>query len=170
MYDFKMELAVGSWVGDPGCVCCQAQQNATGTQTFGSFSGGPDTINLGNLDVNLVIPILQKQGRGIPFVFNLTYDSSLVWLPVTTGSSTTWTPQRGWGWPVPVSAVGYVPAAGWSVNHFRAGILSKALQLRLPEGFTPGYVDPRRHLAPRTRPYDDHVLTGDFLTATPTNG
>lgn len=93
-----------------GGVCCQAQQNATGTQTFGSFSGGPDTINLGNLDVNLVIPILQKQGRGIPFVFNLTYDSSLVWLPVTTGSSTTWTPQRGWGWPVPVSAVGYVPS------------------------------------------------------------
>src|SRR5580704_12391343 len=91
-------------------VCCQAQQNATGTQAFGSFSGGPDTINLGNLDVNLVIPVLQRQGRGIPFVFDLTYDSSLVWLPVTTGSSTTWTPQSGWGWPASTSAVGYVPA------------------------------------------------------------
>ena len=99
------------WVGGLilTCMCSHAQQNATGTQAFGSFSGGPDTINLGNLDVNLVIPILQRQGRGIPFVFNLTYDSSLVWSPVTTGSSTTWTPQPGWGWPVPVSAVGYVP-------------------------------------------------------------
>src|SRR5580700_8798580 len=87
-----------------------AQQNATGTQTFGSFSGGPDTINLGNLDVNLVIPILLRQGRGIPFVFDLTYDSSLVWLPVTTGSTTTWTPQSGWGWPSTVSSVGYVPS------------------------------------------------------------
>src|SRR5579863_6262312 len=91
-------------------VCSQAQQNATGTQAFGSFSGGPDTINLGNLDVNLVIPILQRQGRGIPFVFDLTYDSSLVWSPVTTMSGTTWTPQPGWGWPASVSAVGYIPA------------------------------------------------------------
>jgi RHS repeat-associated protein len=91
-------------------LCSQAQQNATGTQSFGSFSGGPDTINLGNLDVNLVIPILQRQGRGIPFVFDLTYDSSLVWLPMTSGGTTTWTPQSGWGWPASTSAVGYVPS------------------------------------------------------------
>jgi RHS repeat-associated protein len=90
-------------------VCSQAQQNATGRQAFGSFSGGPDIINLGNLDVSLDIPILHRPGRGIPFVFDLTYDSSLVWLPVTTNGATTWTPQPGWGWPVPISAVGYVP-------------------------------------------------------------
>jgi RHS repeat-associated protein len=93
-----------------GSVSSQAQQNATGTQAFGSFSGGPDIINLGNLDVNLVIPILQRQGRGIPFVFDLTYDSSLVWLPVTTSGTTTWTPQSGWGWPATVSSVGYIPS------------------------------------------------------------
>ena len=90
-------------------VCCLAQQNATGRQSFGSFGGGPEVINLGNLDVSWDIPILQKQGRGIPFVFDLTYDSSLVWLPVTSNGTTTWTPQPGWGWPASVSAVGHVP-------------------------------------------------------------
>jgi RHS repeat-associated protein len=89
-------------------VCCQAQQNATGRQAFGSFSGGPDVINLGNLDVSLDIPILHRQGRGIPFIFDLTYDSSMVWTPVTSGGTTTWTPQPGWGWPASVSAVGYI--------------------------------------------------------------
>ncbi|HTV55918.1 MAG TPA: hypothetical protein VMI06_13525 [Terriglobia bacterium] len=87
-----------------------AQQNALGMQAFGSFSGGPDLINLGNLNVHLTIPILHKQGRGIPFIYDLTYDSTAVWSPVTAGSTTTWTPQTGWGWSPTNSAVGYITA------------------------------------------------------------
>jgi hypothetical protein len=77
---------------------CHAQQNATGRQNFGSFSGGPDIINLGNLNVHLDVPVLHRQGRGIPFIFDLTYDSASVWTPVTNGSTTTWVKQSGWGW------------------------------------------------------------------------
>jgi RHS repeat-associated protein len=115
---------------------CQAQQNATGRQAFGSFAGGPETINLGNLDVNLVVPILHRQGRGIPFVFDLTYDSSLVWLPVTAGGTTTWTPQPGWGWPVPVSAVGYVPSpVVWTVTAPCGLGLSETTTWRIYSGY-----------------------------------
>src|ERR1700688_5142717 len=91
---------------------CRAQQHAIGAQAFGSFSGGPDLINLGNLNVHLNIPVMHKQGRGIPFIFDLTYDSGAVWSPVTVGSATTWTPQpqASWGWPTSESAVGYITA------------------------------------------------------------
>ena len=83
-----------------------AQQHAIGRQNSGSFSGGPDVINLGNLNVHLDIPVLHKQGRGIPFVYDLTYDSAAVWSPVTIGGVTTWT--RGSGWSPTSTAVGYV--------------------------------------------------------------
>jgi RHS repeat-associated protein len=117
-------------------VCCQAQQNATGRQSFGTLGGGPETINLGNLDVSLDIPILHRQGRGIPFTFDLSYDSSLVWLPVTTGSTTTWTPQPGWGWPVPVSAVGYVPSpVVWTATAPCGLGLSETTTWRIYSGF-----------------------------------
>jgi RHS repeat-associated protein len=86
-----------------------AQQNVVGAQPFGTFGGGPELINLGNLDVNWTIPIISKNGRGIPFVYSLQYDSDSVWIPVTSGGTTTWQPQPNWGWPAPTSAVGYVP-------------------------------------------------------------
>lgn len=50
---------------------------ATGTPAFGSYSNGPDKINLGNLNVNLTIPLFVKAGRGINYEYDLTYDSSL---------------------------------------------------------------------------------------------
>ena len=59
-------------------------QIATGTPPFGSFGGGPfDTVNLGNLNVHFAIPVLHKAGRGVPFTYDLSYDSS-IW---TQGSS-----------------------------------------------------------------------------------
>jgi RHS repeat-associated protein len=150
-------------------MCCQAQQNATGRQAFGSFSGGPDIINLGNLDVSLDIPILNRQGRGIPFVFDLTYDSSLVWLPVTTGSTTSWTPQPGWGWPASVSAVGYIP----SPTEFSFTIICKAYPVQTYQTITdrvyPGYVDLRGtlHHAPGL---STETITGDSSCAGGSNG
>src|SRR5208283_2514973 len=64
-------------------------QVQTGTPSFGSFAGGPDTINLANLNVHLTIPVLHKAGRGTNFSYDLNYDSS-IWYPVTSGSTTSW--------------------------------------------------------------------------------
>jgi RHS repeat-associated protein len=73
-------------------------QVQTGTPPFGSFSGGPDVINLGNLNSHIAIPVLHKPGRGgMNFTFDLTYDTS-IWYPVTSGSTKTWTPVGNWGW------------------------------------------------------------------------
>jgi hypothetical protein len=74
-------------------------QVTKGTPPFGTFDSGsgPDVINLSNLNVHYIIPVLHKQGRQLPFVFDLTYDSS-VWYPVTSGSSMTWQPVTNWGW------------------------------------------------------------------------
>jgi RHS repeat-associated protein len=72
-------------------------QITTGTPSFGSFGGGPDVINLANLNSHLTIPIFHKPGRGIDFPYDLTYDTS-VWYPVTSGSTKTWQPVLNWGW------------------------------------------------------------------------
>lgn len=73
-------------------------QVAVGTPPFNSFGGGPfDTVNLGNLNVHFVIPVFHKAGRGIPFNFDLSYDSS-VWSPVTVNGVQYWTPAPNWGW------------------------------------------------------------------------
>ena len=76
-----------------------AAQVTTGTPPFASFGGGPfDVVNVGNLNVHFVIPIVNKAGRGIPFYYNLAYDSS-VWTPVTSGGVTSWQPNiSNWGW------------------------------------------------------------------------
>jgi hypothetical protein len=79
-------------------VCSQCfAQVATGTPPFGSFDGGPDIINLGNLNVHLTIPILNKLGRGQNFVYDLGYDTS-VWYPSSVNGTETWTPVYNWGW------------------------------------------------------------------------
>ena len=71
-------------------------QVTTGTPPFGSFSGSPDIVNLGNLNVHLAIPVFSRPGRGTPFFYNLQYDSS-IWYPVTVGGTTTWQPVQNWG-------------------------------------------------------------------------
>jgi len=79
-------------------VPASAQGPATGTPPFGSFSGGPDVINLANLNAHLTVPILHKPGRGgFDFTYDLGYDSS-VWSPVGAGSNRTWQPAQNWGW------------------------------------------------------------------------
>src|ERR1700676_4083501 len=76
------------------------QGPAIGTPPFGSFGGGPfDTINLGNLNVHFTVPILHKAGRGMPFVYDLKYDSS-VWYLGSVNGIQTWQPVNFsyWGW------------------------------------------------------------------------
>ena len=60
---------------------------------FGSFGGGPDSVNLGSLNVHLDVPVVNKAGRGMPFTYTLSYDSS-VYYP----NAATWTPVTNWGW------------------------------------------------------------------------
>jgi YD repeat-containing protein len=73
-------------------------QVATGTPQFGSFAGGPfDTVNLGNLNVHFSIPVLHKAGRGLPFTYDLSYDSS-IWTPSSSSGTTQWQPVYNWGW------------------------------------------------------------------------
>src|SRR6266702_7613868 len=57
-------------------------QVATGTPPFGTFGGGPEVINLANLNAHFTMPVFHKAGRGLPFNFDLTYDTS-IWFPVT---------------------------------------------------------------------------------------
>jgi hypothetical protein len=72
-------------------------QVTTGTPPFGSFGGGPDIINLANLNSHIAIPVLHKPGRGMNFTYDLSYDSS-VWYPVSSNGTTTWQPVANWGW------------------------------------------------------------------------
>ncbi len=73
-------------------------QVATGTPPFSSLGGGPfDVVNLGNLNVHFAIPIRHKAGRGLPFNYDLGYDTS-VWSPVSVSGSLTWQPTFNWGW------------------------------------------------------------------------
>lgn len=72
--------------------------NSLGIPAFSSIGGGSfDQINLGNLNTHFEIPIVNKAGRGAPFTFSLSYDS-LVWSPITVGSTTTWQLLSAGGW------------------------------------------------------------------------
>src|SRR5438552_8575431 len=80
-------------------------QVAFGLQKFGSFDGGQfDTVNLGDLDLYFSVPIVHKAGRGIPFTYDLNYDSSMS-QPVNFGAYSQWQPITNiggvavyWGW------------------------------------------------------------------------
>src|SRR5260370_24055676 len=73
-------------------------QVATGAPKFGSFGGGSvDTINLGNLNVHVAVPMIHKAGRGMPFTYDLSFDNS-VWSPVLVNGVNTWQPDLNWGW------------------------------------------------------------------------
>jgi YD repeat-containing protein len=72
-------------------------QVATGSYPYGTYQKlGFDTINVGNLNVHFAIPLLNKPGRGLPFYYDLSYDSS-VWYPAVVNGSTVWTLQS-FGW------------------------------------------------------------------------
>src|SRR6267142_1076071 len=87
-------------------------QVQTGTPPFGSFGGGPDVINLGNLNAHPTIPVLHKPGRGLNFTYDLSYDNS-VWYPVTSGGTTSWQPVQNWGWRAATeAATGYISDSG----------------------------------------------------------
>lgn len=78
--------------------CAAMGQVATGTYPYGTFDNqGLDTINVGNLNVHISFPVLNKTGRGLPFFYNLVFDSS-VWYPTSVNGSQVWTPVQNFGW------------------------------------------------------------------------
>lgn len=82
-----------------------AQSVATGAPPFATMQSVPEgQINLANLNVHIVIPIVHKAGVGIPFDYALSYDSA-IW----DSSSGSWRPAPDWGWrAVTEAAVGYI--------------------------------------------------------------
>lgn len=80
-------------------------QVTTGVPPYQSFGGGPDVINLGNLNVHYSSPVFSRAGRSLPFSYALAYDSS-VWKIVGTA----WTPATiAWGLTRDTAAaVGYM--------------------------------------------------------------
>jgi RHS repeat-associated protein len=90
-----------------------AAQVATGAPPLGTFTAGPDVINLANLNVQYTIPVVNKPGRGIPFVYNLVYDSS-IWFPVGNPGTQSWQHVDNWGWkPQGTAIVGYYNVHYW---------------------------------------------------------
>jgi RHS repeat-associated protein len=84
-----------------------AQNLGTGLYAFGSFdSRGFDTVNLGNLNTHFEIPLVSKQGRGMPFQYSLVYDG-LIWSSSTTTGTGAWTPTSSWGFSGQLSASGF---------------------------------------------------------------
>jgi len=86
-----------------------AGQVAIGTPPFASIGGGPDLINLGNLNAHLTIPVIHKAGRGMAFAYDLSYDSS-IWYPVTSSGTTSWQNMTDttWGWTTSIPRAGHV--------------------------------------------------------------
>lgn len=89
--------AVTIWLGtccaqDGGILDNPPVQVPTGVPPFQSFGGGPDIINLGNLNVHYSIPVFGRAGRGTSLNYALAYDSS-VWYV----SGSTWAPISTWG-------------------------------------------------------------------------
>jgi RHS repeat-associated protein len=94
-----------------------ATQVLTGTPPFSSIGGGPfDSVNLGNLNVHFLVPVLHKAGRGMPFSYALAYESS-VWVPTNSSGQSTWTPVFNWGWSAQTSAATKTGYVSTSASH-----------------------------------------------------
>lgn len=72
-------------------------QVQTGAPPLGTFGGGPDVIDLANLNSHITVPILHRPGRGTDFTYNLGFDSS-VWYPVGSSGNQSWQFVWNWGW------------------------------------------------------------------------
>lgn len=90
-----------------GDALAQGAPVITGTPPFSVSGGGPvDAIDLGNLNSHITIPIFHKAGRGLPFDFDVTYDTS-IWYPVTSNGTTSWQPVPSWGRGASSNLIGY---------------------------------------------------------------
>jgi hypothetical protein len=79
---------------------CGLAQVTRGTPPLGSFSGGhSDVVNEANLNVHFTSPVIHKAGRGMPFTYDLSYDSSVYYAFTDPNTGvTSWQPVTNWGW------------------------------------------------------------------------
>ncbi len=90
------------------CASIVSAQVPTGTPPFSSVGGGPDIIDLANLNSHIDVPVVSKSGRGTNFTYALGYDTS-VWYPVGISGSQSWRPVYNWGWLAETQvATGYI--------------------------------------------------------------
>jgi RHS repeat-associated protein len=80
---------------------------ATGTPAHGSLEGGPDIINLANLNAHFTIPVRHKAGRGLPLTADLGFDTS-VWQPISASGAHAWQNTTFDGWNQVLLVTGYV--------------------------------------------------------------
>jgi hypothetical protein len=120
-------------------------QVATGFPPFASMSPSTfDTVNNANLNVHFAIPIFARGGRGIPFSYVLSYDSS-IWSPVSSTGSVGWTPvgqtstiPSNWGWRGITEA-----QAGYITYSTRMGkCVVQGIYVYYPENWFGTYNDP----------------------------
>lgn len=81
----------------------------TGVPPLGSTGGGPfDVINQGTLNVNFLIPVFSRPGRGLNFNYALAYNNWL-WYPIfsSTTQSMQWQHVPNWGWDTTTQLSGY---------------------------------------------------------------
>ena len=113
-------LAMLGYCFCPLALTFTAQQPVTGIPPLSSVSGGPfDTVDLANLNVHFSIPVFSRPGKGMPFSYNLSYDS-LIWVPVASGSLTTWTPVSNWGW----RSMTKLPSGMWAIRELSRNALA----------------------------------------------
>src|SRR6476469_6091642 len=85
-------------------VIAMAQSSQTGLPPFSSRAG---QVDLANLNVHLTIPVFHRKGRGMPFNYDLDYDSTLYGM--TNGRD-----GLAPGFFMPVPFLLNVPTFGWS--------------------------------------------------------
>jgi hypothetical protein len=117
---------------------CRAQQ-ASGIQPYGTMiTKGADVINVGNNNVFLNIPVLNKPGRGAPFTYSISLNSS-IWYPTISGSYTTWMPVSydgsalGWQGLNPAAAQG--ASYKLAINTIQCQYGSTTLYVYTPGGY-----------------------------------
>ena len=72
-------------------------QVTTGLPPFSSATPSTfDSVSNANLNVMFAIPIQNKAGKGMPFIYSLGYNSA-VWSPYNANGQRVWTPAANWG-------------------------------------------------------------------------
>lgn len=70
-------------------------QLPTGPTPFATIAKLPEgMVDLGDLDFHIVVPVVFKAGRGMPFEYALSYDSDFLY---PNGTTWAWPQFLGWG-------------------------------------------------------------------------
>lgn len=118
------------------CGAASAQlQLTTGIPPWGSFARGPiDTLNEGNMNIHLAIPIIDKPGRGTPVDLAITFDSG-IWSSGPVRNYGNWTPL-GYG----NALYNFNGALTWMLRPLGYYTTSQSLSYCYTGGYISGYI------------------------------